>query len=112
MVKRFALLIASAALVSSSVGCCLTGGCGYRGYGGGGCPPCGANYSSGAVSSPCGPGGCQPSYYQPGGQAYYQGASQTAFAGDQTMMTASPIIPGAVYPTQTAAFPVQSVPVY
>lgn len=110
MVKRFALLIASAALVSSSVGCCLTG-CGYRGGYGGGCPPCGAGYAP-ASTSPCGPGGCQPSYYQPGGQAYYQGASQTAFAGDSTIMTASPIIPGAVYPTQTAAFPVQSVPVY
>ncbi len=104
MVKRFALLIASAALVSSSVGCCLTG-CGYRGYGGGGCPPCGTGYSgyAPASTSPCGPGGCAP-----GGQSFYQGAS---IGGDPTMMTASPIIPGAVYP-QTASFPIQSVPVY
>lgn len=100
MVKRFALLIASAALVSSSVGCCLTG-CGYRG---GGCPPCGTGYSgyAPASTSPCGPGGCAP-----GGSGFYQGAS----ISDPTMMTASPIIPGTVYP-QTATFPVQSVPVY
>ncbi|MDP1799445.1 MAG: hypothetical protein Q8K78_18255 [Planctomycetaceae bacterium] len=107
MVKRFALLIASAALVSSSVGCCLTGGCGYRGA----CPPCGAGYSGAGYApasvSPCGPGGCQPGY---GSQSFYQGAS-AAFVGDQTMMTASPIIPGATYPT-TASFPIQSVPVY
>ncbi len=107
MVKRCVLLIAAAALVSSSVGCCLTG-CGYRGYG---CPPCGAGYS-GAATSPCGPGGCQPSYYPQG--AYYQGSgmSQSAFVGDSTIMTASPIIPGAVYPTTASALPINTVPVY
>lgn len=108
MVKRYALMIAAAALVSSSVGCCLTG-CGYRGGYGGGCPPCGAGYSSGASVSPCGPGGCQPSYYPQG--AYYQGASATAFNGDSAIMTASPIIPGAVYPS-TASVPINTVPVY
>lgn len=102
MVKRFALLIASAALVSSSVGCCLTG-CGYRGS----CPPCGGGYSgyAPASTSPCGPGGCAPSYQ---GQSFYQGAS---LGGDQAIMTASPVIPGAVYP-QTATLPIQTVPVY
>lgn len=106
MVKRIALMVAAAALVSSSVGCCLTG-CGYRGGYGGGCPPCGAGYAP-ASTSPCGPGGCQPSYYPQG--AYYQGASATAFAGDSAIMSASPI-PGSVYPT-TASVPVNAVPVY
>ncbi|HET6425606.1 MAG TPA: hypothetical protein VFG20_18090 [Planctomycetaceae bacterium] len=102
MIKRYALMIAAAALVSSSVGCCLTG-CGYRGS----CPPCGAGYAP-ASMSPCGPGGCQPSYAPQG--AYYQGASATAM-GDSAIMTASPIIPGSVYPS-TASIPINTVPVY
>jgi hypothetical protein len=98
MAKRCAFLVAGLLVASSSMGCC----CGLFGGGYRGCSPCG---------SPCASGQCAPSYYPPGGGAMYQGYGSTAYAGDGSMMAASPIMPGTTY-TTTALAPINSLPTY
>lgn len=102
MAKRFAFVLAGLAIVSSSMGCC----CGA--FRGGGC-------------SPCATGGCSPSYYPPGGTGYYQGYGSTAmngtfgttaYMGDGSMMTASPVMTGPTYTTTAGLAPINSLPTY
>ncbi len=112
MAKRCAFLVAGLALVVSSTGCC----CGYlHGYNRcNPCGPCGAGYPAAPYGgSPCGPGGCSPSYYPPvGSTSYYQGFGASAYLGEPTISTASPtMIPGTTYPT-TAQAPTSSLPTY
>jgi len=106
MVKRCAFLVAGLALVSSSVGCC----CGWL-HGYNRCNPCGAGYAA-PLTSPCGPGGCSPSYYPPvGSSSYYQGFGSSAYIGDPAISTASPVTTGTGFPA-TALAPSSALPTY
>lgn len=94
MAKRCAFLLASLALMSSAMGCCCSGLYGRS--------------------------SCSPSYYPPGGTGAYPGYGSTAYGGtfgttayvgDTSMMTASPVMPGTAYST-TALAPINSLPTY
>jgi hypothetical protein len=112
MVKRCAFLIAGLALMLSATGCC----CGYlHGYNRcNPCNPCGTGYGGYApMSSPCGPGGCSPSYYPPvGSTSYYQGFGASAAIMEPTISTASPVGATTTYPTTTALAPSAALPTY
>lgn len=103
MAKRCALLLAGLALVWSSAGCC----CGhYWGYNR--CNPCGTGYYGAYPSSPCGPGGCTPSYYPPtGSTSYYQGFGASAAVIDPNAPTVSGLAPAT-----TALAPTTPLPTY
>jgi hypothetical protein len=108
MVKRCAFLVTGLALMTSSMGCC----CGlFHGYNR--CNPCGAGYGAAPMmQSPCGPGGCSPSYYPPvGSSSYYQGYGSSAYIGDPAISTASPTMPGSGF-TATALAPSAALPTY
>ncbi len=114
MFKRVSFLVAGVAMTAMATGCCCLSGynrcnpcsnpC-YSGYGGGMMAP----------ASPCGPGGCAPTY---GGYptSYIPNDPSSAFAPAATMAAATPT-PAAspmmapAYPT-TAFAPTQSLPTY
>jgi hypothetical protein len=113
MVKRFMVLLAGCAVISSAMGCCcgLLGG--YKG-GYGGCGPCGgygagySSYGGGGGMSPCGPGGCAPSYYPPTGGAAMPGFGSSAYMGDPALSSAA-AVPGSTF-TTTTMLPMQTLP--
>lgn len=102
MSKRMLIVMAGVVMTSLAAGCCCHNKCNP-------CGPCGG-YGAGYGASPCGPGGCAPTYGYPAGPtSYYQGPEATAFA-PTTTVTSAPVF-GAAYPT-TAVLPMQSLPPY
>jgi len=104
MLNRVGILLAGVALAASATGCCCLGGGMNR------CNPCGAGYSSGfAAPSPCGAGGCAPSYGGGFPTGYIPNEGSQAFA-PASSMAAAPLT-GPAYLT-TAFAPNQSLPTY
>ncbi len=100
MLNRMLLLLAGLALSASATGCCCLGGC----FGANRCNPCNpCNTYYGASSSPCGPGGCAPTYGMP--PTGYLGSSTEATAFGPTTTISSTVVPPAYPTTQTVMMP-------
>ena len=82
-------MLAGAAMMATAMGCC----CGMNR-----CNPCCSSYGSSGISpSPCGPGGCSPTYGYPTGFAPSSVEYTAAFA-PTTTITSAPVY-GPAYAT-------------
>ncbi len=103
MFKRSLILLSGVAMTAIATGCCCLGGC----LGGNKCcPPSYGGYGG----SPCGPGGCAPSYGYPPVTGMAPSQDYSAAFAPTTTITSAPTY-GPAYPT-TALAPMQALPTY
>lgn len=97
MFKRTLFLLAGVAMMATATGCCCLGGClgGYNRC----CNPC---YSGYGATSPCGPGGCAPTYGYPPVTGYAPTMEYSAAFAPTTTITSAPVY-GPAYTTTVLA---------
>lgn len=100
MFKRTLFLLAGVVMTATATGCCCLGGC----LGGNKCCP--PSYGA----SPCGPGGCAPTYGYPPVTGMAPTQEYTAAFAPTTTITHAPVY-GPAYPTTVLA-PTQALPTY
>lgn len=96
MFKRNLILLAGVAMTATATGCCCL-------HGNRCCPPA---YGT----SPCGPGGCAPTYGYPPVTGYAPTQEYATAFAPTTTITSAPVF-GPAYPT-TAIAPLQALPPY
>ena len=102
LIKRSLILLAGVAMTATATGCCCLGGCL-----GGANRCCSPGYGGG---SPCGPGGCAPTYDYPPTTGYAPTQEYSAAFAPTTTITSAPMY-GPAYPTTVLA-PTQALPTY